>query len=44
MIPAFLWPLANHLWQSTAFAGVAALLTLALKKNHASVRYWLWFA
>jgi len=44
MIPAFLWPVANHLWQSTAFAGVAALLTLALKKNHASVRYWLWFA
>jgi hypothetical protein len=24
---------ADHLWQSTAFAAVAALLTLLLKKN-----------
>jgi uncharacterized protein (TIGR03435 family) len=37
-------PLANHLWQSTLFAVVAALLTLALKKNRAQVRYWLWLA
>jgi len=37
-------PLANHLWQSTLFAVVAGLLTLALKKNRAQVRYWLWFA
>lgn len=35
--------LADHLWQSTAFAGLAALLALALKQNHARVRYWLWF-
>lgn len=34
----------NHLWQSTLFAGVAGLLTLALRKNHARVRYWLWLA
>ncbi|HKO17347.1 MAG TPA: M56 family metallopeptidase, partial [Acidobacteriaceae bacterium] len=36
--------LANHLWQSTVFALLAALLTLALKKNQARIRYWLWFA
>ena len=33
---------ANHLWQSTAFAAVAALLALALRSNHARARYWLW--
>lgn len=38
MIPAF----ANHLWQSTLFAAVAGLLALALRKNGAHVRYWLW--
>jgi len=37
-------PLANHLWQSTAFAIAAWLLTLALRKNRASVRYWIWFS
>jgi bla regulator protein BlaR1 len=40
MLPALL----NHLWQSTLFAGVAGLLTLALKKNRAPVRYSLWFS
>lgn len=35
-------PLANHLWQSTVFAGVAALLTLMLRKNHAQARYLVW--
>ena len=44
MIPAYLSPLANHLWQSTLFAAVAGLLTIALRKNRASVRYWLWLA
>jgi bla regulator protein BlaR1 len=44
MIPAELRPLANHLWQSTLFVGVVALLTLALRKNRAAVRYWLWLA
>jgi beta-lactamase regulating signal transducer with metallopeptidase domain len=34
----------NHLWQSTVFALVAAILTLALRKNGAHTRYWLWFA
>jgi bla regulator protein blaR1 len=37
-------PLANHLWQSTVFAIAAWLLTLALRKNRASVRYWIWLA
>jgi len=35
--------LANHLWQSTVFALAVGLLTLMCRKNHASVRYWLWF-
>jgi beta-lactamase regulating signal transducer with metallopeptidase domain len=35
---------ANHLWQSTVFAGAAALLALACRKNEARVRYWLWLA
>jgi uncharacterized protein (TIGR03435 family) len=34
--------LANHLWQSTAVAGVAGLLAFALRKNQARVRYWIW--
>jgi RND family efflux transporter MFP subunit len=34
----------NHLWQSTVFAFAAGLLTLALRGNRASVRYWLWFS
>ena len=41
---ADLSPLANHLWQSTLFAAVAWPLTLALRKNRASVRYWIWLA
>jgi len=36
--------LVNHLWQSTVVVGVAWLLALALKKNHARVRYWMWMA
>ena len=44
MIPAYLLPLANHLWQSTLFAAVAALLTLAFRKNRAPVRYAIWLA
>ena len=44
MIIAYLLPLANHLWQSTLCAGAVWLLAGALKKNRASVRYWLWLA
>ncbi len=35
---------ANHLWQSTLFAIVAAVSTLALRKNQASLRHDLWLA
>ncbi len=47
MISAVLAPLApvtNHLWQSTLFAAVVGLITLALRRNRAHVRYWLWLA
>jgi bla regulator protein BlaR1 len=44
MIPAAFVPLASHIWQSTLFAAVAGLLTLALRRNQARVRYWLWVA
>ena len=37
-------PLENHLWQSTAFAAAAWILTLALRKNQARVRYWVWLS
>ena len=36
--------LGDHLWQSTLFAAVAALLTLALRRNRAGVRYGIWLA
>jgi bla regulator protein blaR1 len=36
--------LANHLWQSTAFALAVGLLTLAFRRHQARVRYALWFA
>jgi bla regulator protein BlaR1 len=44
MTSAYLSPIADHLWQSTLFAGVAGLLTLALRKNRARVRHWVWLA
>lgn len=34
--------LINHLWQSTVFTVVAWLLALALRRNQARTRYWLW--
>lgn len=43
MNPGWL-PIADHLWQSTLFAGAAGLLTLAVRENHARVRHWLWLA
>ena len=39
--------MAAHLWQSTWFAGaawLATLATLALRRNRAEARYWVWFA
>ncbi len=44
MIPDSLLPIANHMWQSTVFAGIAGLLTLLLRKNRAHARYRLWLA
>jgi bla regulator protein blaR1 len=44
MIPVHLSPLANHLWQSTLFAGVAATQALVLRKNRAHTRYLLWLS
>ena len=39
MIPTEFAPVAGHIWQSTLFAAVAVLLTFALRRNHARVRY-----
>src|SRR5215470_16776982 len=36
--------LADHIWQSTLFAAVAALLTLTLRRHSARHRYCLWLA
>ena len=36
--------LANHLWQSTVFAVAIALIIMALQRNSARLRYWLWLA
>ncbi len=36
--------LTNHLWQSTVFASAVALIALALRRNSARLRYWLWLA
>ena len=36
--------LANHVWQSTLFAGAVVVLTLAFRSHAASVRYGLWLA
>jgi len=37
-------PLINHLWQSTALALLAWLLTVALRNNQARVRYAIWLS
>lgn len=48
MIASLVWnesrtaAIVNHLWQSTVFAGIAWLLTLALSKNQARTRYAVW--
>src|SRR6266545_5424495 len=34
--------MANHLWQSTAFAAAVGLFTLAFRKNRAQIRFQLW--
>jgi bla regulator protein blaR1 len=37
-------PIANHLWQSTAFVLAVSLLALLFARNRARVRYGLWLA
>ena len=44
MTPASFTPILDHLWQSTAFGGLMALAALALRKNRAAARFWLWLA
>ena len=36
--------IGNHLWQSTLFVGMVALLALAFRSNRAGTRYAMWFA
>ena len=36
--------LLDHIWQSSACAGAAALLVLPLSRNGAAIRFWVWFA
>ena len=36
--------IVDHLWQSTLFVALMALLAFALRRNSARIRYWLWFA
>jgi len=36
--------LMNHLWQSTLFAILVAVVAFALRRNRAHTRYWLWLA
>jgi hypothetical protein len=44
MIPRDLERSPNHLWQSTLFAAVAGLLTLALQHNRAHICYCPWLS
>src|SRR5262245_18522303 len=44
MIPEYLSPPANPLWQSTLVAGVCAMLAFVLRHNSARFRYRLWLA
>jgi len=44
MLHEYISPVADHLWQSTIFASAALVLSLALRKNRAQTRYWLWLA
>ena len=44
MIPASLLTQLLSPWQSTFFAAASGATGLALRKNRAHLRYWLWFA
>src|SRR5450755_3730157 len=43
-LPAIGTAMANHLWQSTLFALLAAVSILALRKNQARIRHHIWLA
>jgi bla regulator protein blaR1 len=43
-IREFLALAGDHLWQSTLFAAVAALVAFILRRHSPSLRYWVWFA
>jgi beta-lactamase regulating signal transducer with metallopeptidase domain len=36
--------LVTHVWQSTLFALAVGATTLAFRREHASIRHWLWFS
>ena len=36
--------IADHLWQSTVFAALAAIGARLLRRERAQVRHWVWFA
>ena len=42
--PWFLSELANHLWQTTVFVGIVAVITRAMRGNRACVRHAMWLA
>lgn len=42
MTPGLPPAVLTHLWQSTMFGAMVWLLTLALRRHHPRVRYWLW--
>src|ERR1700761_6474885 len=44
MNSSFLVAVVDHLWQSTLFALAAACLTLALRRNSARIRWFVWLA
>ena len=44
MIPDYMLPFVNHLWQSTLFVIAVWAIVLMLRKNRAAVRHRLWLA
>ncbi len=44
LVPVIVALAADHLWQSTLCALVAALLVVACRNNRATVRSWIWLA
>jgi beta-lactamase regulating signal transducer with metallopeptidase domain len=44
MIPHYMLPFANHVWQSTLFVIAVWAIALMLRQNRAAVRHRLWLA